>query len=62
MEDMYDNNSDFRDYVDSYCSHRGISKEEALKHITVRCVAQYYKDKTADRIDESREAVNCDRR
>ena len=62
MQDMYDNNSEFRDYVDAYCSHRGVSKEEALQHITVKYVAQYYKDKIADRIEEPREAVNCDRR
>ena len=39
---LYDENKDFRDYVDAYCKKCNISVEVALEHFLVRSVAQHY--------------------
>lgn len=38
----YQYNKRFKDYVDKYSKHHGISVEEALKHNVVRQVYLYY--------------------
>ena len=38
----YKHNQKFRDYVDKYSKHQGISVEEALKHEMVRQVYLHY--------------------
>ena len=44
MKDLYQNNKDFRDYVNHYCQHynegRNITVEEALEHELVRLYAE----------------------
>lgn len=34
--------TDFEVYLEKYAKQRGITEEEAKKHITVRTVAEYY--------------------
>lgn len=48
VNEAYQSDPEFRDYVDSYCKSRQISKFEALAHITVAEVAEYYKTKNKD--------------
>ena len=36
MEELYETNADFREYVDRYAKGYKISKEDALKHALVR--------------------------
>lgn len=47
MKEYYEQNEDFRSYVDSYSRSRCISVEVALEHDLVKSVYQYYKDKEA---------------
>lgn len=44
MENEYQHNKRFRDYVDKYSTQRGISVDEALTHELVRQVYLYYTD------------------
>lgn len=39
---MYDNDKNFREYVDRYCKCREVTKEIALTHITVAEAAEMY--------------------
>ena len=39
---MYDNDKNFKEYIDRYCKCRQISKEEALSHTTTKEVAEMY--------------------
>lgn len=39
---LYNNNEDFRQYVDRYCKTYNLSIEEALKHVIVGEVAKEY--------------------
>ena len=48
MYEYYHTNKEFKEYVDSYCKHRGLGIFEALGHITIKEVAKYYKTKNAD--------------
>ena len=42
MKEFYDNNKDFKDYVDKYCKQYGITVKEALTHEIVRQVYLFY--------------------
>lgn len=42
MKEFYDNNMDFRNYVDKYCRMYGYTLEEALEHELVKEVYKYY--------------------
>ena len=44
MRELYNNNEDFKTYVDKYCQTRKVSLEVALSHITVQEVGKYYKE------------------
>ena len=44
MKEFYNNNADFRDYVNSYCKKHKTSVEEALQHAIVKEYAKYKKD------------------
>lgn len=35
LSDLYENDDNFKGYVDRYCEQRGIEKEEAFKHAIV---------------------------
>ena len=40
LEQLYEENKEFREYVDRYAESRGISKEAAMKHKIVSIVAK----------------------
>lgn len=40
---LYEQNADFKRYVDRYCTKHRISVEEAIKHALVRDAGKYYK-------------------
>ena len=40
MEQLYEDNAEFRDYVDKYARDHGITKDAALKHKIVAIVAK----------------------
>lgn len=42
MEEFYNNNSDFKRYVDKYCKQYGYTVEEALQHEIIRQVYLQY--------------------
>jgi len=45
MEKLYNNNLDFKEYVNRYCKTYGITTEKALKHELVKEVALMYDKK-----------------
>ena len=45
MKDLYNTNKDFKDYVDRYCKNKPFGVNEALRHIHIKLVGQYYKEK-----------------
>lgn len=47
------------DYVTKYARSRGITEEEALTHKIVQEVKAYYKDKDADKVQETNIDVGC---
>lgn len=59
MQNFYDTNKDFRDYVDRYCKNysegKSITVEEALEHEQVRLVAEQYREE-----EESKDAIEKD--
>lgn len=46
MQEFYDNNNDFREYVDRYCKNyvegRSITVKEAFTHEQIRLIAIHY--------------------
>ena len=62
MYEYYHTNKEFKEYVDSYCKHRGLGIFEALGHITVKEVAKYYRTKNADIIPAPGQQASCDTR
>ncbi len=44
MQDLYNTNKDFRDYVDRYCRNKPFGVKQALRHIQVRLVGHYYRE------------------
>lgn len=42
MREFYENNIDFREYVDRYCFKHCISVDVALTHLLVKLVAEFY--------------------
>ena len=47
MKEYYEQNEDFRTYVDAYSRSRCIPVEVALSHELIKQVYKYYKDKEA---------------
>lgn len=45
MREYYDNNEDFKTYVDKYCQKNRITVDEALSHESVRQVYLYYQER-----------------
>lgn len=50
MYKLYNENEDFKGYVDRYCKTQKIEVAEALTHALVMEVAEYYKDVAAGKI------------
>lgn len=46
MKELYNQNEDFKDYVDAYCKKHEISKDEAFSHKIVVNVGEYYSEKS----------------
>lgn len=46
MEEFYNNNSDFKVFVDKYCKKHSITVEEALQHEIIRQVYLQYSCET----------------
>jgi len=42
LENLYNGNENFKDYVDKCCTQYGVSKEQALNMMIVKVVAEYY--------------------
>lgn len=42
-ETAYENNQEFKEYVDKLCKARKISKEEALQQAIIKEIYDYYK-------------------
>ena len=45
MMEFYNNNADFKMYVDRYCNQYGLTVDEALEHEIVKSVAAQYMEK-----------------
>ena len=42
MSDLYENNENFKEYVDRYCMIYRYSVEQALTHAIIKHVADFY--------------------
>lgn len=49
MQELYENNKDFKRYVDLYCRRYDLSVEEALEHKMVQEVGKQYGEPEEDR-------------
>ncbi|MFR1765587.1 hypothetical protein [Waltera sp.] len=43
---LYEQNADFKRYVDRYCVKHGISVEQALQHYLVQMAGRQYKEQS----------------
>lgn len=50
MKEYYNNNPNFKRYVDRHCKQYGYTVDEALTHEIVRQVYLYYKENERDAI------------
>ena len=50
MKELYNQNEDFKDYVDAYCKKHEISKDEAFSHKIVVNVGEYYSEKSKSKV------------
>lgn len=48
---MYEQNADFKRYVDRYCVKHRISVAEALQHYLVRMAGQMYKEQMDNKVE-----------
>lgn len=48
MQELYNTNKDFREYVDRYCRTYRCKVEDALKHLLVQLVGRYYREKMGE--------------
>lgn len=55
MDELYNSNKDFRDYVDRYCKAYRCTKEEAFEHVLVQMVGKQYREK-----EEAQNAIKTD--
>lgn len=44
LKELYENNADFRGYVDRYIRNKDVSLEEVLSYKQTQLVAEMYKD------------------
>lgn len=51
MQDLYENNEDFKKYVDKYCRTYRLSVAEALEHKLVQNVGRHYQELAESRVD-----------
>ena len=61
IEQFYEENEDFKNYMKAYAKSRGLTHEEAMSHKYAYYVAEYYAAKEKDVIAEPRDTF-CDRR
>lgn len=50
LQEFYEENDKFMQYVDKYCNNRHVDRETALSHELVRQTAKYY-DENKDAAD-----------
>ncbi len=62
VERAYQTCPEFREYVEKYAEKMNISKFEALSHITVAEVMEYYKNKPVSIPADGIEKRSCDAR
>ena len=60
--EAYLNDSDFKRYVDEYCSHRNLGIFEAIGHKVVKGTAEYYRTAKKDIIETQNGIPGCDDR
>ena len=56
---MYEENKDFRRYVDRYAAQYDLTLEEALLHAVVRNAAEYYEAAEKGKISVSEVNAGC---
>lgn len=49
MKDFYNQNKDFKEYVDRYCRNKDVSVEEVLSYKQTQLVAEYYREMEQDK-------------
>ena len=48
---LYEQNADFKRYVDRYCTKHRVSVAEALQHYLVRMAGQMYKEQMDNKVE-----------
>lgn len=48
---LYEQNADFKHYVDRYCVKHRISVDEALQHYLVRMAGRMYKEQMDNKVE-----------
>jgi len=48
MENLYQTNKDFKDYVDSYMRNKDVSLEEVLSYKQTQLVGEMYREKAEE--------------
>ena len=51
---LYEQNEDFKRYVDRYCTKHRISVAEALQHYLVQMAGRMYKEQMDNKVEEIR--------
>ena len=59
LKKMYEENKDFRRYVDRYAAQYDLTLEEALLHAVVRNAAEYYEAAEKGKISVSEVNAGC---
>lgn len=55
MENLYQTNKDFRDYVDRYMSNKDVTLEEVISYKQTQLVAAQYREKEETRVEIKRD-------
>ena len=59
MNNLYNNNDSFRQYVDRYCVKHEVIPEVALTHSMVKSAAEYYEAAEKKKIGVTEVKVGC---
>ena len=51
-QSIYDNNAEFREYVEKFTKKHHLTKEQAFEHLIVKNVAEYYNKKNEGKVIE----------
>lgn len=49
MKDFYNQNKDFKEYVDRYCRNKDVTVKEVLSYKQTQLVAEYYREMEQDK-------------